>query len=156
MNRRITVLLVVLCIVVGCAQQTPVFQPPTSSKPEYAAPSHVPQQKLISLAIAKVEAAGLGPKYNVIRPLYVQTPSQMGEDFVGFSLGQPKPDAEGFVRLRCVVPVNSLRGTAGQPEELLAESRKVFVRIDENGKVAGFKTEEPQQTLPADAAKPRR
>ena len=141
MNEITAVLLVVLCIVAGCARPPSVSPSATSDKPEYDAPSYVPEQKLVQLAIAKLEAADLAPKYNVIRPFYTQTPSQMGEDFVGFTLGQPKPDSEGFVRLHCIVPVNSLRGSAGQPEELLDESKKVFVRLDENGKVRGFKTE---------------
>ena len=139
------VLLALLCVVAGCTQQLSESPSPTSGKPEYDAPSYVPEEKLVQLAIAKLEATGLGPKYNVIRSLYTQTPSQMGEGFVGFTFGQPKPDAQGFVRLRCIVPVNSLRGTAGQPEELRDENRKVFVRLDENGRVVGFKTEEPQQ-----------
>ena len=141
MNERMIVLFVSLCIVAGCTQHQQVSPSATSGKPEYDAPSYVSEQKLVQSAIAKLEEAGLGPKYNVIQPFYAQTPSQMGEDFVGFTLGHPKPDSEGFVRLHCIVPVNSLRGSAGQPEELLGGSKKMFVRVDENGRVRGFKTE---------------
>ena len=145
MNEKIAVLFALLCIVVGCTRHPVASQSATSGKPEYDAPSYVSEQKLVQSAIVKLEEAGLGPKYNIIQPFYAQTPSQMGEDFVGFTFGQPKPDAEGFVRLHCVVPANSLRGSVGEPEELLTSSKKVFVRVDDNGKVSGFKTEEPQQ-----------
>jgi hypothetical protein len=113
MKEQMTILLILLCVVAGCDRQSPMTPCATSGKPEYQAPSYVPEQKLVQLAIAKLEAAGLGPKYNVMRPFYAQTPSQMGEDFVGFTFGQAKPDSGGFVRLSCIVPVNSLMGSAG-------------------------------------------
>lgn len=143
MNEKTTILLVLICGVVGCVQQPPESQ--SASKPVHDAPSYVSEQELVQTAIATLEAAGLVLKYNVIQPFYAQTPSQMGDDFVGFTLGPPRPDADGFVRLHCIIPVNSLRRTAGRPKELSDEDKKVFVRFDENGKVTGFKTDEPHR-----------
>lgn len=136
--KQIITAILMLPLLVSCQAQQ-------MAKPEYEV-SYVPRDKLVALAIATLEKAGLGPKYNVIKPFYVQTPSPMGEDFVGFTMGQPKPDGEGFVRLQCIVLVNSLRGTAGQPEELRNGARQVFVHLDKIGNVTGSKTMEPQPT----------
>ncbi len=113
-------------------------------KPIYQV-KYTPKESIISNAVAELEKAGLGPKYNVIQPFYIQTPSQMGNDFVGFTSGLAKPDTDGFVRLRCIIPVNSMSGATGKPEELWGDVKQIYVHLDEKGNVTGFKTMEPQQ-----------
>lgn len=115
----------------------------TNNKPA-ADLSYTPQDRLIAKAIAALEKAGLGPKYNLLRPFYVRTQSQMGEDFVAFATGQHPPDDEGFIRVRCIVRVDSLRGTAGEHEELQEDGRQILVRLDRHGTVIGFRINEPQ------------
>lgn len=117
-------------------------QPQQPGKPDYEV-SYVSQEKLVRLAVAKMKEAGLDAEYNVAKPLYAETPSQMGEAFVGFVTGKLRPDEQGFLRQQCIVPVNSLFGTAGKPEELGKDSRRVFVHLDKKGNVTGYRTGPP-------------
>jgi hypothetical protein len=117
---------------------------PQVGKPKQAA-LRLPQDHLIRSAREKLEWKGWGPRFNVGEPLYVQTPSNVTEDFVGFTVGTVKPDQDGYVQLYCIVPVDPIQGDIGEPQACFDENAATYVHLNKRGNVDGYKTGKPQQ-----------
>lgn len=114
-------------------------------KPAYQV-SYLPEKKLIGIALHKLKETGLDSKYDTERPFVLWTPSQMGDEFVGYALAAQRPNKEGYVEIRCLVEVNSIFGRVGSVRELPGrDGRRWFVHVDETGKVTAVRMEESQE-----------
>lgn len=136
-----TVLLTVLSITVGCSQPAAESQSTASGKPEYDAPSYVPQNKLVAMAAQAMRDKGFETKYNLQTGLYVATPSQVGEDMVVFCLmgaGTPETGDRG---VDCIVYVSSLSPLNNiiRIEELNPDGdKRLIVSVNEQFKATGY------------------
>jgi len=123
-------------------QWTLAFAQSEMKKPDYKAPNFHPEAKLVTLAKQKLFEMGLSKKYDLNRPIYLQTPSQLGEDYVAFPLPCTEKRADGHLRLHCLVHVSSLFGRVIRVQELTNKSEiAVYARITPDGNVIGYKTE---------------
>jgi len=131
-----------ICLLLSFLYPGPlVFGQSGMEKPDYKPPDFHPEAKLITLAQQKLFEMGLSKKYDLNRPVYLQTPSQLGEDYVGFPLPYTKKTPDGYLRLHCLVHVSSLFATVTHVQELTDKSEiAVYAHFTSDGNITGYKT----------------
>jgi len=121
---------------------------PDGPIPAGAAPKFHPEAKLIALAKQKLSDAGLNQKYDLNRPVYLQTPSQLGQDYVGFPLADTRQNPDGDLRLHCLVHVSALYGTVIRVQELIKPGDTVVLaHLTPDGNLSGYTIDHPQKPL---------
>ena len=147
-----SVLIATSLLMLSCVGLEEKKERSAGSKPEYEAPSYMPGEKLIALAVQALRTEDLLSKYNVAFALYVETPSQMGEEMVVFCLTGAGIPETGERSVDCIVHVSSLLGKVLRIEEISPESEELrIVSVNADGRATGYYTKKrtPNKALKA-------
>jgi hypothetical protein len=121
-----------------------------SPKPNYVAPRTIPASNLYHAASVRLKNAGLDKQYDTARAFMFWTPSQMGDEFVGFPLVGARTDTNNTLDIHCLVEVNAYREgtfhTNGNIHFFPDKDGLVpYVQFDEKGKLETQGRRKPQQ-----------
>lgn len=129
-----------------------VFASPqtNSPKPDYVAPQTIPVSNVYNAASARLKKAGLDKQYDTARPFMFWTPSQMGEEFVGFPLVGARADTNNTIDIHCLVEVNAYWEGVFHTNGIIRsfpdkDGLVPYVQFDKRGKTETNGLRKPQQ-----------
>lgn len=109
---------------------------------------------LVARAREHLARGGLGSKYDLRRGVYVETPARLGQDYVAFPLRGAGLQANGYVRVHCLVRVTAATGKIGAVRQLSdSGARAWYVRPGRGGKASSLRVTTSKAKSP-DPAKP--